>query len=121
MVTKIGAKRNVRFDIGAAIETPPSVMSPALVARLTSAATDIGIDPIVMASGGGHDAAVFANAEVPSAMIFVRSRTGSHNPEEDMDQDDYLKGVALMRGYLLRTGDDGLASLRKSRVHGSLL
>ena len=38
-----------------------------------------------MASGAGHDAAVFANCGVPTAMIFVRNEHGSHNPDEAMD------------------------------------
>ena len=33
-------------------------------------------------SGAGHAAAVFANAGIPSAMIFVRNENGSHNPFE---------------------------------------
>ena len=35
-----------------------------------------------MASGAGHDAAVFAKVGMPTAMIFVRNEHGSHNPDE---------------------------------------
>ena len=49
------------------------------------------------ASGAGHDAAVFANAGIPSAMIFVRNQNGSHNPQEAMAIEDFLAGIAVMR------------------------
>jgi acetylornithine deacetylase/succinyl-diaminopimelate desuccinylase-like protein len=51
-------------------------------------------------SCAGHDAAVFANAGVPSAMIFVRNEHGSHNPHQAMAIEDFLTGVAVMRAAL---------------------
>src|SRR5208337_4051333 len=53
-----------------------------------------------MPSGAGHDAAVFANAGIPSAMIFVRNEHGSHNPNEAMEIADFAAGVAVMREAL---------------------
>jgi N-carbamoyl-L-amino-acid hydrolase len=47
-------------------------------------------------SGAGHDAAVFANAGIPSAMIFVRNDRGSHNPDEAMAIEDFLAGTDLL-------------------------
>ena len=52
--------------------------------------------------GAGHDAAVFANAGIPSAMIFIRNENGSHNPHEDMNIDDFMSGVAIMRKVLAK-------------------
>jgi len=46
--------------------------------------------------GAGHDASIFANAGVPSAMIFIRNEDGSHNPREAMHLDDFMKGVDLL-------------------------
>ncbi|MPN13440.1 hypothetical protein SDC9_160761 [bioreactor metagenome] len=54
-----------------------------------------------MASGAGHDAAVFANAGVPSAMVFIRNENGSHNPHEAMDIGDFLAGVDLLTRALI--------------------
>src|SRR5438874_12270768 len=48
--------------------------------------------PFEMASGAGHDAAVFAKVGIPSAMIFVRNEHGSHNPDEAMSLDDFAVG-----------------------------
>ncbi len=52
-------------------------------------------------SGAGHDAAVFSNAGVPSAMIFVRNENGSHNPNESMEIEDFMYGVDVLHTALL--------------------
>ena len=49
--------------------------------------------PLEMPSGAGHDAAVFAEAGIPSAMIFVRNDHGSHNPDEAMALEDFAVGT----------------------------
>ena len=60
----------------------------------------VGQEPFVMPSGGGHDAAVFAAAGVPSAMVFVRNRNGSHNPHEAMELDDFLAATDIVYEFL---------------------
>jgi N-carbamoyl-L-amino-acid hydrolase len=49
-----------------------------------------------MPSGGGHDAASFAQAGVPAGMLFVRNQNGSHNPHEAMRMEDFAKGAAVL-------------------------
>ena len=73
------------------------VMDPGWIARLKAAARDLGLPDEEVPSGAGHDAAVFANAGIPSAMIFVRNEHGSHNPREAMAMADFLAGIAVMR------------------------
>jgi len=58
--------------------------------------------PLEMPSGAGHDAAVFAKAGIPSAMIFVRNDNGSHNPEEAMALEDFAVGTRALIGLLQR-------------------
>ena len=53
-----------------------------------------------MPSGAGHDAAVFANAGVPAAMVFVRNANGSHNPDEAMEICDLVAGTDIIFDYL---------------------
>ena len=50
----------------------------------------------VIASGAGHDASLFANAGIPSGMLFIRNRNGSHNPAEAMDMGDFMLGVQVL-------------------------
>ena len=49
-----------------------------------------------MPSGGGHDAASFAQAGVPTCMLFVRNQNGSHNPHEAMRMEDFARGCAVV-------------------------
>ncbi|MBD0292865.1 MAG: M20/M25/M40 family metallo-hydrolase, partial [Jiangellaceae bacterium] len=51
----------------------------------------------VLPTGAGHDAGVLQAAGVPSAMLFVRNRTGvSHSPAEHADREDCLAGVTAL-------------------------
>jgi N-carbamoyl-L-amino-acid hydrolase len=85
---RLGAAYRVHIDLGATSDSPPAVMDSRLRARLMSLLER----PFEMASGAGHDAAVFAKVGIPSAMIFVRNERGSHNADEAMSLDDF--GVA---------------------------
>ena len=57
--------------------------------------------PYEMASGAGHDAAVFANVGIPTGMIFVRNENGSHNPDEAMTLEDFDTGARALLGLLM--------------------
>jgi allantoate deiminase len=65
------------------------------IRRAISAA---GLEPVELASGAGHDAAILAAAGVPSAMLFVRSDAGgvSHAPEEATGADAVAAAVAVL-------------------------
>jgi beta-ureidopropionase / N-carbamoyl-L-amino-acid hydrolase len=89
----IEAARGVRFEFDEAIYTAPATMDTTWVERLKRTAVHEGFNHGVMASGAGHDAAVFANAGIPAAMVFIRNENGSHNPHEAMSLDDFMVGV----------------------------
>ena len=59
-----------------------------------------------MPSGAGHDSSVFANAGVPSGMIFVRNDKGSHNPHEAMDFDDFFQATEILNGAMQTAARD---------------
>jgi N-carbamoyl-L-amino-acid hydrolase len=95
----IERERGVRFEFGALTGSEPASMAADLIERFTTAARDLGIPRRQMPSGAGHDAAVFAGAGIPSAMIFVRNQNGSHNPAEAMRMEDFeLATRVLARG-----------------------
>ncbi len=96
----IGEERGVEFNLDRRLQPAPAVMDPVWVERLRAAARSLGLPDEQIPSGAGHDAAVFANAGIPSAMIFVRNENGSHNPYEDMKISDFMAGVAVMRQVL---------------------
>jgi N-carbamoyl-L-amino-acid hydrolase len=71
-------------------------MSERLTNLLQEEAKAGGIAFEIMPSGAGHDSAVFANAGVPAAMIFVRNDRGSHNPHEAMEYPDFFAGCEVL-------------------------
>ncbi|HZL58128.1 MAG TPA: Zn-dependent hydrolase [Stellaceae bacterium] len=92
----IGAKRKVEFRFDRRLDTKPARMSEAWVERLLHLSRRLGLPAEALPSGAGHDAAIFANEGVPAAMIFVRNEHGSHNPQEAMALDDFIKGADLL-------------------------
>ena len=98
---RIEDERGVSFSLDRRLDTAPASMDAAWVERLRGIVRAMGLPDEPMASGAGHDSAVFANAGVPSAMIFVRNEHGSHNPHEAMDMDDFMHGAEVLRRGLL--------------------
>jgi beta-ureidopropionase / N-carbamoyl-L-amino-acid hydrolase len=96
LVPLIEARRGVCFELGEETSSAPSPMDAAVQAGLSRAAEALGIAHRAIASGGGHDAAAFAQAGVPAGMLFVRNQNGSHNPAEAMRMEDFAAGCAVM-------------------------
>jgi N-carbamoyl-L-amino-acid hydrolase len=94
--TQVASKRGVVFDFCEPALTPPARMSEEITRLLQHEAAATGIEFELLASGAGHDSAVFANAGVPSSMIFVRNDKGSHNPHESMDLADFFAGAEVL-------------------------
>jgi beta-ureidopropionase / N-carbamoyl-L-amino-acid hydrolase len=92
----IGNKRKVEFRFDRRLDTKPARMDDTWVERLLRLSKRLGLPAETLPSGAGHDAAIFANEGVPSAMIFIRNEHGSHNPLEAMVLDDFLKGANLL-------------------------
>jgi N-carbamoyl-L-amino-acid hydrolase len=94
---RIGAEYRVRIDLGAMSYSPPAAMDE----RLRAALMGLLERPFEMASGAGHDAAVFAKLGIPTGMIFVRNEHGSHNPDEAMTLEDFGVGSRSLMGLLM--------------------
>lgn len=93
---QVQQSRGVSFNLGPAVYTEPARMSDRITELMKSGAEATGIPYEIMPSGAGHDSAVFANAGVPSAMIFVRNDKGSHNPHEAMEYEDFFQGSEVL-------------------------
>ncbi|MTW16980.1 hydantoinase/carbamoylase family amidase [Rhodoplanes serenus] len=91
--------RHVKFEFDDRVYTEPARMDEAIVRKLVALSERLGLPSETLASGAGHDAAVFSNGGIPSGMIFVRNANGSHNPAEAMDLDDFMRGVELMHAF----------------------
>ena len=62
---------------------------------------------MVLASGAGHDSAVFTEFGVPSAMIFIRNAHGSHNPDEGMEMVDFGLATRVLLDFLASDAQAG--------------
>ena len=87
----------VAIDLGTTSDSPAALMD----GRLRTGLMSLLETPFEMASGAGHDAAVFAKVGIPSGMIFVRNDNGSHNADEAMALEDFAVGTRALLGLLL--------------------
>jgi N-carbamoyl-L-amino-acid hydrolase len=92
----ISRSRGVEFVFDRKLYTAPALMSEDWLDKIAMACKHLGVTTEIVASGAGHDAAVFANAGIPSGMIFIRNEHGSHNPHEAMDLKDFFLGVQAL-------------------------
>lgn len=92
--------RRVSFQFDPVIRTPSAVLDRSIVDRLSAIIESEGFVSETIPSGAGHDAAVFANAGVPAGMLFIRNRNGSHNPREEMDIEDFMIAVRVLRRFI---------------------
>ncbi len=97
----VAGARNVAFEFDRRSLAHPAMMDDGWIKHLLRTCERLDLPAEAVPSGAGHDAAVFAGAGVPSAMIFVRNANGSHNPDEAMDLDDFVDGVNVLFHALL--------------------
>ncbi len=98
----VGRERGVQFEFDRRSLTMPAMMNRTWIDHLLETCKALSLPAETLPSGAGHDAAVFANAGIPSAMIFVRNEHGSHNPNEAMDIDDFLHGADVLYEAILK-------------------
>ena len=95
----ISARRGVVIDPGPRTRANVAPMDGEIRAGLSAAAERLGVGCAPIASGGGHDTAVFAGRGVPTGMIFIRNRNGSHNPDEAMEQADFACACDVLTAW----------------------
>ncbi|MEN6542099.1 allantoate amidohydrolase [Parvibaculum sp.] len=97
-IAAIAARRGIGFALRQTLDLQPHPSDPALTAILESVLSDMGLRPLRLTSGAGHDAGALA-AITPMAMLFIRCAGGiSHNPAESVDPADAdLAAEAMLR------------------------
>ncbi|WP_395347343.1 hydantoinase/carbamoylase family amidase [Variovorax sp. UC122_21] len=98
----IERERGVRFEFDRRLLSDPATMDEKLCCVLSEACAAQEAAFELIPSGAGHDASLFANAGIPSGMLFVRNQNGSHNPHEAMDIEDFMLGVGAMDAAFAR-------------------
>lgn len=104
IIDAVSARERVRFRLGPLSTSQPAAMAPAATDALRAAAVAEAVPAITMPSGAGHDAAVFAQMGVPTAMLFLRNENGSHNPDEAMDMEDFACAARVLSRLCLDFG-----------------
>ena len=100
IAAEIGARRGVKFELGAMTRAAPGFMDQGLVETYRKAAAGMNVRAMDIPSGASHDSAAFADAGVPTAMLFIRNEHGSHNPDEAMEIPDFIDATKLLAAGL---------------------
>ena len=103
IVAAVAARRGVSIALGSRSTAAPGLMDVGLIAAMEQAGQGVGLGLAAprLNSPGSHDANNFAASGVPTGMILVRNRNGSHNPHEAMETNDLMAAVdtlAVMLG-----------------------
>lgn len=100
IVALVAARRGVRIALGERSAAAPGPMDPGLIAGLSAAAAACQLPAPRLNSPGSHDANNFAAAGVPTGMLLVRNRNGSHNPQEAMETADLMAAIQVLATHL---------------------
>lgn len=104
-VQQIAAQERVEFDWLLITDNAAIPCGPSMVAALSDAVRDAGIEPMLLASGAGHDAVMMSEL-TPAGMMFVRCRNGvSHNPSEFCEAVDAKTAADILMRTLLLLAD----------------
>lgn len=99
------ADGGIEVGVEQVVYFPPAAFDPVLLDSIRTGAREIGIEPLDIVSGAGHDA-VYAARIAPTAMIFIPCKDGiSHNEIEDALPEHVTAGAnVLLHAMLARAG-----------------
>lgn len=101
-VDSLPLRRPVQVASKTPVDWEPVPCTESIVEALKRSCDDLGVDALVMQSGGGHDAQHIA-AVTDIGMLFVPSVAGiSHSPEEYTTIEDLCYGSELLAECLVR-------------------
>jgi allantoate deiminase len=96
----IAKRRGLAVASRMLMDQPAVAMDPAMCGLAADAIRGIGVRPLSMVSGAGHDTMILQE-RVPSTMIFLRSPGGvSHHPEESVRPQDVENALAAGSAFL---------------------
>jgi len=98
----IAQSRGVEMEFCVVQDLAEAPCDPRLVRLITDAVQAVGVAPVQLPSGAGHDA-MSVKALCPVAMLFIRCEGGiSHNPREAVAADDVGLAVQAMVQFMDR-------------------
>lgn len=104
---EIARARGVKVEAAEVLRMSAVPLSPFLQERLAASARRLGVEPLLLPSGAGHDAAMMASL-CQSAMLFVRCGNGgvSHSPREIITEDDADFAARVLFDFLVSLADE---------------
>ncbi len=109
-IGRIEAERRVTFELGQRAGAAVGPVDAAIAAALAAGADRLGIGAMPLGSPASHDAAAFAAAGVPVAMLFVRNEHGSHNPREAMEIEDFMDAASVLALWVSENAGDAASA-----------
>jgi N-carbamoyl-L-amino-acid hydrolase len=99
--------RGVKVEAEEVLRMAAIPLSDYLQERLTASARRLGVEPLRLPSGAGHDAAMMASL-CQSAMMFVRCGNGgvSHSPLETVTEADADFAARVLFDFLINLADE---------------
>ena len=106
-IKRIADERKVNIRIDEALRMAAIPMSKDFQDRLVAASERLGVKPIMLPSGAGHDAAMMSSL-TPSAMMFLRCGNGgvSHSPLEIITEEDADFAARVLFDFLLNLAEE---------------
>jgi allantoate deiminase len=100
-VLAVCKRRSVEFEVRLLADTSPVILPVWVRQAVIESARQLGTKYRVLSSGASHDAQM-VNTRIPTALIFVPSKSGlSHVPEEWTDPSQIATGVDVLARTLL--------------------
>ncbi len=104
----IAARRGVTVSRQGSYDEPAASCAPGLMDALSDGIARLGLAPLRLASGAGHDGLALAGL-CPIGMIFVRCAGGlSHSPAESVTEADVDVATRLLVDVLRHLGPESL-------------
>jgi N-carbamoyl-L-amino-acid hydrolase len=106
-IKRIAADRKVNIRVDEALRMAAIPMSKFFQDRLAAASERLGVKPIMLPSGAGHDAAMMSGL-TPSAMMFLRCGNGgvSHSPLEIITEEDADFAARVLFDFLMNLAEE---------------
>jgi hydantoinase/carbamoylase family amidase len=89
-------RRAVRASFDPLSDIPAVALDTGMRRILADSVRAVGVEPVELVSGAGHDAQNPALAGVPTGMLFIRSTNGSHNPREHATAEDAARATQAL-------------------------
>ncbi|WNB91729.1 M20 family metallo-hydrolase [Bacillus sp. NEB1478] len=97
---EIGDLHKIKVDFEQTLNVSPVPIDETMQNILIENVKKLGIKPVLLPSGAAHDTMVLGR-NVPSAMIFVRSKNGiSHSPKEWTTLDDCVQAIHVLKSAI---------------------